>query len=107
MYEHGFIPRITDRNRAGVTRALSPSDLFGGQPPPVPWVVVDGPAAHADPAFAPGLRGFGRSRIVDTQAWRFASPVAWETPKWANLPYTRLPRTTAPRTGLAASSGPT
>ncbi len=88
MYGHGFIPRVTDRNRGGVMRALSPVDLFSGEPPPVPWMIVDGPAAHADPTLAAGLRDFGCSRIIDTQAWRFANPVAWETPKWANLPYT-------------------
>lgn len=88
MYGHGFLPRVTSRNRAGVLRTLSPTDLFGGQPPPVPWVVLDGADAHADPTVSSGLRNSGCARIVDTQAWRFARPEAWATRKWSSLPYT-------------------
>lgn len=88
MFGHGFLPRVTDKNRAGVARALSPSDLLGGDPPPVPWVVVDGPSANADPTLAAGLRDHGCSRLVDTQAWRFGLPLTWEMPKWTSLPYT-------------------
>jgi hypothetical protein len=50
--------------------------------------MVDGPSAHSDPTLAPGLRTLGCSRIVDTQAWRFAFPVTWEMNKWTSLPYT-------------------
>lgn len=86
MHGHGFIPRITARNRAGIARALSPADLFGGAPP-VPHVVVEAPDALADPSLVSGLQQPGRRIHVDTQAWRFGYASTWQTPKWAGVPY--------------------
>lgn len=87
MHGHGFIPRVTARNRAGVARALSPTDLFGGAPPPVSHVVVEAPDALADPSLVTGLQLPGRRIHVDTQAWRFGSASTWRTPKWAGVSY--------------------
>jgi hypothetical protein len=85
---YGFVPRITSRNRRGVARALRPPTLDEPDGLHVSWLVLDAPSALADPTLPADLRAAGASIIVDTGAWRFADLRTFDTPKWANLPYT-------------------
>jgi hypothetical protein len=83
----GFVPRVTSRNRRGVARALHPTldEPDGLQ---VPWMILDAPSALADPTVPAHLSSAGTRTLIDTGAWRFADRRTFDTPKWANLPYT-------------------
>jgi hypothetical protein len=83
----GFAPRITSRNRRGVARALRPPTLDEPDALRLRWLVLDAPSGLADPTLPADLRRTGAGVIVDTGAWRFADPRAFDTPKWASLPY--------------------
>jgi hypothetical protein len=88
VFGHGFIPRLTARNRSGVMRALAPADLTGGEPINMPWAVVDAATAIADPALMTILREAGTNRLVDTEAWRYSDARTWQVDRWATLPHT-------------------
>lgn len=87
MFGHGFIPRLTARNRSGVARALAPADLTGGEPVTLPWAVIDAATAIADPALLTILREAGTNRLVDTEAWRYGDARTWQVERWATLPH--------------------
>lgn len=86
MFGHGFVPRVTERNRAGLARALSP-DLFSGEPPDVPWAIVDGAAAAEDPTLVRERTSGGTRVVVDTQAFRYSDSRTWLSPKWSQVPF--------------------
>lgn len=87
MFGHGFVPRLTARNRSGVARALAPADLTGGEPVTLPWAVIDAATAIADPALLTILREAGTNRLVDTEAWRYGDARTWQVERWATLPH--------------------
>ena len=84
---HGFLPRVTLRNRRGVLQALGPPTLDDPTPLSLPWAVLDAPSGLSDPTLPASLDTEGVRFLVDTGAWRFAYPATFQSPKWSSLPY--------------------
>lgn len=72
---HGFIPRIDQRNWAGVDRALGPPGRLplDGPPLDVPWTIVDLACARTKPSVLAELRAHGVKILLDGSGWRYAS----------------------------------